>query len=143
MEKQPPRTHALLILLLIPPYKVTRKQKVKKEDGSHLDCITHGCMIYILLCIIIMTKLKSFDFFQMEFRKRRSTKASAPPPPAALAFLQSNVGGQSHSKAHRRTSQLRFTLLWVVLKRKPIVETNSLFYPFFEIYVFLHDNFNI
>lgn len=26
------------------------------------------------------------------------------------AFLQSNVGGQSHSKAHCRTSQLRFTL---------------------------------
>ena len=43
------------------------------------------------------------------------------------AFLQSNVGGQSHSKAHCRTSQLRFTLFQSLLEYKITFQASQLF----------------
>ena len=55
-----------------------------------------------IICCISFCSAKNHEFFRCE----RVLVCILYP----AAFLQSNVGGQSHSKAHCRTSQLRFTL---------------------------------
>ena len=55
------------------------------------------------------------------------------------AFLQSNVGGQSHSKAHCRTSQLRFTLFQRLLEYRITFLMNCI-YDLLILLAFFHVN---